>query len=94
MAQNAFAVTVTDTPSILAEPINGCLTDIFINNTTATTIYIDINNPSVDSTNGMPISQNDTPSFTLMPNSVIYAVTASGTAVIRTLRNKSALTTI
>lgn len=94
MPQNAFAVTVSTAPVVLISPIDGCLTDVFINNTTTTTIYIDINNPLVTSGNGMPVAQNDTPSFTLMPNSVIYAVTASGSTTIRVMRNKSGLSAI
>ena len=66
MPQNAFKVSVTTAPAVLAEPIEGVITDALITNSSGSTAYVDFNNPLVSATDGYPVPSGGSLAVTLV----------------------------
>jgi hypothetical protein len=92
MPQNAFSLALDNTTPVAIEPIQGTITTINFQNLGNNTIYLDVNNPLMTTTDGFPLVKDAVFQLIVTPSTTVYALgTASAGDVLKVIRNISPL---
>jgi hypothetical protein len=83
----ASRVSVTTSPTVLTNPVNGSLADSIsavVKNTGGASVYL--GGVNVQSTDGLELAPGEIMNVDLMAGDILYGVTASGTVIVAVMK--------